>query len=337
MHWLLTNRFGTRHRPIAAHFAATGAVVATAALLMLWLWPILDGYPFVLFYPAIILCAVLFNHRSGVLAVALSVLAAKVLFLPPTGSLRIETGRVALALSLFILIGLLTAILIEELHRALRHATLANQKLAAAEEEKDLLLREATHRFKNDLSVIIALLRMQERSIEDPKARAALKAASDRLAVMGRVHERLRRSDGSVAVVSTDEFIQGLCDDLKAALIGLRPISMQVAVERHLLSQDRAVAVGLIINELLTNALKHAFPDDRHGHVRVSFERAGEGFVLRMSDNGVGIAPHTGTKGSGLGQRLVRSMADQIGGTLDIKPEEGGAGTVVTVRFPATS
>ena len=337
MHWLLTNRFGTRDWPLAAHFAATGAVVATAALLMLWLWPIQDGFPFVLFYPAIILCAVLFNHRSGVLAVALSALAAKVLFLPPTGSLRIETGRVALALSLFILIGLLTAILIEELHRALRHATLANQKLAAAEEEKDLLLREATHRFKNDLSVIIALLRMPERSIEDPKARAALKAASDRLAVMGRVHERLRRSDGSVAVVSTDEFIQGLCDDLKAALIGLRPISMQVAVERHLLSQDRAVAVGLIINELLTNALKHAFPDDRHGHVRVSFERVGDEFVLRVSDNGVGIAPHTGAKGSGLGQRLVRSMADQIGGTLDIKPDESGAGTVVTVRFPATS
>jgi len=102
MHWLLTNRFGTRDWPVAAHFAATGAIVTTAARLWLWLWlwlwPILDGYPFVLFYPAIILCAVLFNHRSGVLAVALSALAAKVLFLPPTGSLRIETSRVALAL-----------------------------------------------------------------------------------------------------------------------------------------------------------------------------------------------------------------------------------------------
>jgi two-component sensor histidine kinase len=102
--------------------------------------------------------------------------------------------------------------------------------------------------------MIIALLRMQERSIEDLKARAALRTSSDRLAVMGRVHERLQRTDGPVAVVSTDEFIQGLCDDLKTALIGLRPISLQVAVERSLLSQDRAVAVGLIINELLTNA-----------------------------------------------------------------------------------
>src|SRR5215207_4015220 len=122
MRGLLTNRFGTRHWPIGAHFAATGAVVATAALLMLWLWPIMDGYPFVLFYPAIIACAVLFDHRSGVLAVGLSALAAKLLFLPPTGSLRIETGGVALALSLFICIGLLTALLIEELHKALRRA-----------------------------------------------------------------------------------------------------------------------------------------------------------------------------------------------------------------------
>src|SRR3954469_24649936 len=108
--------------------------------------------------------------------------------------------------------------------------------------------------------MIIALLRMQERTVEDPRARAALKASSDRLAVMGRVRERLRRTEGPVAVVSTDEFIQGLCDDLKATLIGLRPISMQVAVEHHVLSQDRAVAVGLITNELVTNALKYAFP-----------------------------------------------------------------------------
>ena len=95
--------------------------------------------------------------------------------------------------------------------------------------------------------------------------------------------------------------------------------------------------MGLILNELLTNALKYAFPEDRHGHVRVSFERVGDEFVLRVSDNGVGIAPERGAQGSGLGQRLVRSMAGQIGGTLEIKPDEGDLGTVATVRFPVTA
>src|SRR3954469_12536882 len=125
---------------------------------------------------------------------------------------------------------------------------------------------------------------------------------------MGRVNERLRRIDGPVAVVSSDEFIQGLCEDLKTALIGLRPISMHVAVAHHVLSQDRAVAVGLILNELLTNALKYAFPEDRHGHVRVTFERVGAEFVLRVSDNGVGIAPERSAQGSGLGQRLALQL-----------------------------
>ena len=133
------------------------------------------------------------------------------------------------------------------------------------------------------------------------------------------------------------EFIQGLCDDLRTALIGLRPISMQVAVEHHVLSQDRAVAVGLILNELLTNALKYAFPENRHGHVRVSFERVGDEFVLRVSDNGVGIAPERSAQGSGLGQRLVRSMAGQIGGMLEMKPDEGDPGTVATVHFPVAT
>src|SRR3954452_5904613 len=200
MHWLFTNRFGTRDWSMWGQFGATAAIVAAATLLMLWLWPILEGFPFLLYFPAIILSALLFDHRSGVLAVGLSALAVTGLFLPPFGSLRIESARVALALTLFILNGLPTALLIEELHRALRRATAANQKLAAAEEEKDLLLREATHRFRNDLSVIIALLRMQERSIEDPKARAGLKTSSDRLAVMGPLYERLRRTDGPVAV-----------------------------------------------------------------------------------------------------------------------------------------
>jgi two-component system, sensor histidine kinase PdtaS len=119
------------------------------------------------------------------------------------------------------------------------------------------------------------------------------------------------------------------------ALVGLRPIAVKLEVESHLVPQERAVPVGLIINELLTNALKYAFPDERTGTVSVRFTREAEGFCLRVTDDGVGMAPDRPANGSGLGQRLVRSMVTQLEGSYAIEPDAGTPGTVATVRFPA--
>ena len=110
---------------------------------------------------------------------------------------------------------------------------------------------------------------------------------------------------------------------------------MKLEVESHLVPQERAVPVGLIINELLTNALKYAFPDERTGTVSVRFTREAEGFCLRVTDDGVGMAPDRPADGSGLGQRLVRSMVTQLEGSYAIEPDAGTPGTVATVRFPA--
>jgi two-component system, sensor histidine kinase PdtaS len=93
--------------------------------------------------------------------------------------------------------------------------------------------------------------------------------------------------------------------------------------------------MGLVINELLTNALKYAFPGDRPGTVRVTFERQGDEFLLTIADNGVGMAFDGEPRGSGLGQRLVRSMVAQLGGTFAIEPDSAAGGTVATVRFPS--
>jgi two-component sensor histidine kinase len=130
--------------------------------------------------------------------------------------------------------------------------------------------------------------------------------------------------------------ITSLCDDLKVALVGLRPISLKVQVESHLLAQERAVPIGLIINELLTNALKYAFPEERAGAVSVHFAREDQLFCLKVTDDGIGIMSDRPPDGSGLGQRLVRSMVSQLEGSYDIVPDAGAPGTVATVRFPAT-
>ena len=93
--------------------------------------------------------------------------------------------------------------------------------------------------------------------------------------------------------------------------------------------------IGLIINELLTNALKYAFLDERSGTVKVRFRREQDAFCLLVQDDGVGMSFERTPSGSGLGQRLVRSMVAQLQGTHEITPDQGAPGTVVTVRFPA--
>jgi two-component sensor histidine kinase len=140
------------------------------------------------------------------------------------------------------------------------------------------------------------------------------------------------------AVVHSKAFITDLCDDLRSAFAELRPIRLRVEVEDHQLPQEQAVPVGLIINELVTNALKYAFPDGRSGTVRVSFICQQQTFCLSVEDDGIGTDAEAKPKGSGLGQRLLRSMAIQLGGSMEIGPRPGtlSAGTIGVVRFPAS-
>lgn len=193
------------------------------------------------------------------------------------------------------------------------------------------------HRFKNDMTIVTALLRTQARQLKDDVARTALQNMTNRILVMSRVHERLRVGSCATSVVSTDEFIAGLCDDLKASLLDLRPITVEADLEAHTLEHERAVAVGLIINEAVTNALKYAFPNDAHGTVRVSFHRHSGEFILQVTDDGAGYAPgrepQSGGTG-GMGSKLIRSMAQQLNGRLVIQPDHGAPGTTVQVSFP---
>ncbi|WP_187144319.1 sensor histidine kinase, partial [Microvirga massiliensis] len=193
------------------------------------------------------------------------------------------------------------------------------------------------HRVKNDLAALMALVRLQERSLADPAARAALSSTAERIHVLSRVHDRLRRADRA-AVVDVGRFVTELCDDVRATLQGLRPVALRVTAENCLLPQEQAVAVGLITNELLTNALKHAFPEDRGGTITVRFARHEDGFELVVTDDGVGLSSNVAAGGSsGLGQRLMRSLAAQLGGTLEIGPGSGTSGTRAILRFPAVT
>jgi two-component sensor histidine kinase len=112
-------------------------------------------------------------------------------------------------------------------------------------------------------------------------------------------------------------------------VIDLRPIALRVSVANEVIELGRAVSLGLVINEALTNALKYAFPDDAAGNVTVEFERQGEPFCLEVSDDGIGFAPEQ--RGSGTGHQADPALAQQLGGHVDW---HGPPGTRITLVFP---
>lgn len=209
----------------------------------------------------------------------------------------------------------------------------AADALRLADRQKQLLLTDINHRIKNHLQSVSAFAEMAGRrlgTVED--GRAALSDMAGRLHVLAQVYDRLQVRDSETSV-RADGFLEQLCADLKASLVELRPISLRVHAEPIELDPTQAANVGLIVNELLQNALKHAFPDDRAGDVRVSLTRDDGHCVLVVADNGVGRAPNrSDTAGGGTGSRLLRALAQQLGGALQW---HDGEGATATLRFPA--
>jgi two-component sensor histidine kinase len=235
-------------------------------------------------------------------------------------------------MALFLVVALANALLIEALHRRFCALKVAHRSLAQAGQEKDVLLAELAHRVKNDLAILATLVQQQRRRVGDPVARAALAATAERVQVLARVHARLTRRDGGLWVDSR-AFVAELCDELGAALVGGRPVTLRVEAESHPIALARAVSVGLIVNELVANALKHAFPGERAGTVLVRFVRVGDEFRLLVTDDGIGCSG-TVTSG-GLGQRLVQSLSRQLGGAIEA--ESSARGMAYTLRFPVAA
>ncbi len=198
--------------------------------------------------------------------------------------------------------------------------------------DRETLLREVHHRVKNNLEVIDSLLHLQAQAFPNPQVRAALSDASNRVHAIAQVH-RLLYGSPDLATVTVNAFAGDLAQFL-LSIFGVEPSRVRVTVEGSLqLDLRRAVPVGLILNELIANSLKHAFPEGRSGVVMValgSASRDGPQFNVSVCDDGVGI-PDRARDGS-LGLRLVRVLAEQLRGSVEI---EGGSGTTVTLSFPA--
>ena len=201
----------------------------------------------------------------------------------------------------------------------------AHDTIVAALAERDVLLREVYHRVKNNLQQIDGLIAIERETLSDPDARHALSSLSGRVRAMGAVHQRLISSD-SLVEISVGGFMSDLCREIgRSHNLGKRSISLDVQVDDSKIHIERAVIVGLLVNELVTNALKHAFPDGRSGVVSVRYGKQAAGTVLEVADNGVGLDPDRNDVDAGrhLGLRLIEGFADQLNGTIEFASAGG--------------
>ena len=212
----------------------------------------------------------------------------------------------------------------------------ASRALVESLREKELLLQEVHHRVKNNLQIICSLINLQLYEVDgDSSTSRSLMDMEARVRSMSLVHEILYQS-GDFAIVDFASYVKQLCDHLLAAyLADPNRISTILSIEDVSLSLDKAIPCGLLINELVVNALKHAFPEGRPGSIEVAMRLEETGWVrLTVSDDGVGIAKpwrENGTRKT-LGLSLVKSLAAQLEGKCETECEDG---TTISVIFPA--
>jgi PAS domain S-box-containing protein len=210
----------------------------------------------------------------------------------------------------------------------------AEGRLVSSVREKAALLQEVHHRVKNNLQVVSSLLHLQAAQLTDPAARAASRSSQNRVRAMALVHEAVYRS-GDLGRIDLARHLDGLCAHLaRAHRADPDRVRVGVSAEGVELELDRAVPCSLLVNELVSNAFQHAFPDGRRGTVTVAAGPEPDGRVaLTVADDGIGLPPGLDFRqAKTLGLQLVATLTEQLGGTVGL---DRSAGTAFRITFPA--
>ena len=199
------------------------------------------------------------------------------------------------------------------------------EELRQALNDKDLLMREVHHRVKNNLAVVQSLLSLQMQDISDDKSKAYFVDARNRVKSMTMIHEMLHRS-GDITRLSSSEFIRKFVKTLFSNYkIKINYIKLHYDIDDIELDADTMIPLGLIINELVSNALKYAFPNEMKGTLGISLKKTGEGnYELAVKDTGVGLPEDFDIqKVTSLGLMIVDSLVSQINGALEVSGKDG--------------
>ena len=217
---------------------------------------------------------------------------------------------------------------LETLNEDLEHKNLQLDKRNA---ENELLLKEIHHRVKNNLEIVSGLLALQAAQIDHPSVQAVMQATQNRVLSMGIIHQKLYQK-GNLAGIEMKDYFHNLSESILDTFNAAGKISITLPMPPLNLDIDTAVPIGLITNELLTNAIKYAFPSNQSGEIRISLTETGSnnGLVFQLSDNGIGRQNNNSPKGTGFGTELVNLLVKQLEGSLTVN---SGNGTIIIIHF----
>jgi two-component sensor histidine kinase len=205
----------------------------------------------------------------------------------------------------------------------------SRDRYAALAAEREVLLREVNHRVGNSLQIIASLLHLQANSSTDDDVKAALTNAMGRVAAVAQVHRRLYTSHDLKSVL-LNQYLDALLEDLRRSAEGNRMSRLTLKAEPIEIDPDRAVAIGIIVNELVMNAVKYAYPDGA-GPIHVDLRVQDDHLLLSIADDGVGLNVKTDPRSTGMGQRIVSAMASKLEASVERDPDH--AGTRIMLRF----
>ena len=291
------------------------------------------GFPFLTFFPAIVLSVFIGGRGPGALCSVLSLLASWWWFVTPHEPFSFGFGAL-LAIGFFALIAAVDVVVIDLMTSTLQRLEIEQRHTRSLVQQRTSLFRELQHRVANNHMTIALLLAGQEKRLaHNPEAVAALQAARRRFVLLARIHRLL--SDPENTNIPLEDYLQRLCDEFLLAS-GAEYVVCHVKAPVAEFDGDQTISIALIVLEVVTNSVKHAFGDSNAGTIDIELtETAPHRYVLTIQDNGCGFAPEQPANDERrLGLGILKGFAEALQGKLTISSAGPARGTQVRVEFP---
>jgi two-component sensor histidine kinase len=313
--------------PFIAYPAAFSASALACAIRVAVDAQLPQGFPFLTFFPAVIFSAFFLGTGPGVVCAIAGGLFSWYFFLPPFGSWMLY-GPGYLAMAFYIFIVMVDIALIHLMRVAQRRLEASQVLTEQLYDHQRTMFQELQHRVANNMTLVASLLHLQRRKA-GPEGAAALDEARERIETMARIHRRLY--DPALVDRPVEEVLRDVVTDLTSAA-GRADVSVRVTSDELQLDLSRLITVTMLVTELVTNSLKHAFSEVAACQIVIALERRGADAVLSVADNGRGITAVASAASSGLGTRIIEGFVSQLRGSIDYEDRDG---LTVRVTFPA--